>query len=77
MCRLFVEAPGSVQPRNRIALSSQINGFVHERDRRVGDMVSAGQILVTLDARDAESQKDMAQASIDETQAALERHAKR
>ena len=68
----FVEAPGSVQPRNRIALSSQINGFVYGVSVKAGDLVSAGQILVTLDARDAQSQKDMAQASIEEAQAALE-----
>ncbi len=67
-----VEAPGSVQPRNRIALSSQINGFVNSMHVRAGDLVSAGQTLVTLDARDAQGQKDMAQASIEEAQAALE-----
>jgi multidrug efflux pump subunit AcrA (membrane-fusion protein) len=67
-----VEAPGSVQPHNRITLSSQINGFVHGVNVRAGDLVTAGQTLVTLDARDAQSQKDMAQASIDEAQAGLE-----
>jgi multidrug efflux pump subunit AcrA (membrane-fusion protein) len=67
----FVEAPGTVQPRNRIALSSQINGFVREMRVRVGDSVKQDQILATLDARDAESQKAVAQASIDEAQAAL------
>lgn len=67
-----VEAPGSVQPRNRIALSSQINGFVRSVSVKAGDTVSAGQTLVNLDARDAQSQKDMAQASIDEAQAGSE-----
>jgi multidrug efflux pump subunit AcrA (membrane-fusion protein) len=66
-----VEAPGTVQPRNRIALSSQINGFVREMRVRMGDSVKQDQVLATLDARDAESQKAVAQASIDETQAAL------
>ena len=66
-----VEAPGTVQPRNRIALSSQINGFVREMHVRVGDIVKKDQILATLDARDAESQKAAAQAGIDEAQAAL------
>ena len=67
----FVEAPGTVQPRNRITLSSQINGFVREMNVRVGDSVNSGQVLATLDARDAESQKAMAQAGVDEAQAAL------
>ncbi len=65
------EAPGSIQPRDRIVLSSQINGFVRDVRVRAGDMVTAGQLLVTLDARDAESQKEAAQASIGEAQAAL------
>ncbi len=64
-------APGTVQPRDRIALSSQINGFVREVKVRAGDTVSAGQVLVTLDARDADSQKAAALASIEEAQAAL------
>jgi multidrug efflux pump subunit AcrA (membrane-fusion protein) len=66
-----VEAPGTVQPRNRIALSSQINGFVREIRVRVGDSVRQDQILVTLDARDAENQKAAAQAVITEAQAAF------
>jgi multidrug efflux pump subunit AcrA (membrane-fusion protein) len=67
-----VEVPGSVQPRNRIALSSQINGFVKSVSVKAGDLVNAGQTLITLDARDAQGQKDIAQASIEEAQAALE-----
>jgi multidrug efflux pump subunit AcrA (membrane-fusion protein) len=69
--RAIVEAPGTVQPRNRISLSSQINGFVREMRVRVGDVVKQDQTLVTLDARDAQSQKAAAQAAIDEAQAAL------
>jgi multidrug efflux pump subunit AcrA (membrane-fusion protein) len=67
-----LQVPGSFQPRNRITLSSQINGFVRSVNVRSGDMVNAGQVLVTLDARDAQSQKDMAQALIEEAQAGLE-----
>ena len=67
-----LEAPGSVQPRNRIVLSSQINGFVKSVSVKAGDLVNADQTLVTLDARDAQSQKDMAQALIEEAQAGLD-----
>jgi multidrug efflux pump subunit AcrA (membrane-fusion protein) len=67
----IVEAPGTVQPRTRIALSSQINGFVREMRVRVGDVVQHDQVLALLDARDAQSQKAVAQGAIDETQAAL------
>lgn len=66
-----IEAPGTVQARNRIALSAQINGFVRDLRIRIGDSVKQDQVLAVLDARDAESQKSMAQAAIDEAQAAL------
>lgn len=66
----FVQAPGTVQPRNRISLSSQINGFVREMRAREGDTVRQGQLLALLDARDAESQKASAQAAIEEAEAA-------
>jgi multidrug efflux pump subunit AcrA (membrane-fusion protein) len=66
-----LEAPGTVQPRDRIALSSQINGFVREMRFRVGDIVKKDQVLAILDARDAQSQKAAAQAGVDEAEAAL------
>ena len=69
--RSIMEAPGTVQPRDRISLASQINGFVREMRFRVGDIVKKDQILATLDARDAQSQKAAAQAGIDEAEAAL------
>jgi multidrug efflux system membrane fusion protein len=66
-----VEAPGTVQPRDRISLAAQINGFVREMRFRVGDIVKKDQVLATLDARDAQSQKAVAQAAIEEADAAL------
>lgn len=68
---IVVEAPGTVQARNRISLSSQINGFVREMRVRAGDRVRTGQVLATLDARDAESQMAAAQAAIEEARASL------
>ena len=67
----ILEAPGTVQPRNRVALSSQINGFVRAMSVRVGDSVRQDQVLALLDARDAESQKAASQAAIEEAEAAL------
>jgi multidrug efflux pump subunit AcrA (membrane-fusion protein) len=67
----ILAAPGTVQPRDRVVLSSQINGFVREVRVRAGDVVTAGQILVALDSRDADGQKEGAQAGIVEAQAAL------
>jgi membrane fusion protein, multidrug efflux system len=67
-----IEAPATIQARNRIAIASQINGFVATVKVSAGDTVGAGQVLATLDARDAESQKDAAEGMINEVQAALE-----
>jgi multidrug efflux pump subunit AcrA (membrane-fusion protein) len=67
----IVKAPGTVQPRHRITLSSQINGFVREIPVRMGDSVQRDQVLAILDARDAENQKAAAQAAVQEAQAAL------
>jgi multidrug efflux pump subunit AcrA (membrane-fusion protein) len=66
-----VDAPGTVQARNRISLSSQINGFVRDISVRVGDTVKPDQVLATLDARDAENQKAFAQGGVAEAEAAL------
>lgn len=68
---VIVEAPGTVQGRDRIALNSQINGFVREIRIHEGDNVIKNQLLATLDARDAESQREAAQAAVSEAQAAL------
>jgi multidrug efflux pump subunit AcrA (membrane-fusion protein) len=67
----IMKAPGTVQARNRIALSSQINGFVREIHVRTGDSVQQDQVLAMLDARDAENQKAAAQAAVREAQSAL------
>ncbi len=69
---VFASAPGTVQARDRIAIASQINGFVREMRVRAGDAVRQNQILAALDARDAENQKAAAQAAIEEAGAALE-----
>jgi HlyD family secretion protein len=68
---MIVEAPGTVHPRNRITLSSQINGFIRDIHVRVGDTVSEGKLLALLDARDPENQKAAAQSAIDEALAAV------
>ncbi len=67
----MLEVPGTVQPRNRVSLSSQINGFVQSVTVRPGDTATAGQVLVALDSREAESQKAAAQAAIREAQEGL------
>lgn len=65
------QAPGSVQPRERIRLASQVQGYVRAVHVRVGDAVPRGRLLASLDARDAESQKTAALSSIREAEGAL------
>ncbi len=66
-----IVAPGTVQPRTRTALAAQINGFAREVLVRAGDSVRAGQLLATLDAREADSQKAAAAAAVEEARASL------
>ena len=66
-----IEVPGTVQPRNRIMLSAQLNGFVRDMHVRVGDTVKQNQLLATLDARDAEAQRAAALAAVSAAEAAL------
>jgi HlyD family secretion protein len=68
----ILEAPGTVQPRHRITLASQINGFVKEVKVQAGDAVKPGQLLALLDSRDAEGQKAAAVAALTEAHAAFE-----
>ena len=67
----MIEAPGTVQARDRVVLSSQISGFARDVRVRAGDAVTAGQVLITLDARDADGLKAAAQSGVEEAQAAL------
>lgn len=66
-----IEVPGTVQPRNRIILSAQLNGFVRDMHVRVGDTVRQNQLLATLDARDAKGQRAAALAAVSAAEAAL------
>src|SRR5688572_5103928 len=62
--------PGTLEPRTRITIASQLNGFVQDLRVHVGDRVAAGQVLLTLDARDVRAQQDVAQSALAEAQAA-------
>jgi len=68
---LVVSVPGTVRARHRITLASQIHGFVREVRVRAGDEVTRGQLLLLLDARDAEAQRSAAQAAAAEAEAGL------
>lgn len=68
---LVVNVPGVIRARHRITLASQVHGFVREVRVRAGDEVTRGQLLLLLDARDAEAQRSAAQAAAVQAEAGL------
>ncbi|MEO5924205.1 MAG: efflux RND transporter periplasmic adaptor subunit [Bryobacteraceae bacterium] len=57
------EAIGTVRARTSSTISSRTMGYVREVRARVGDQVTAGQVLVTLDSPDLDSQIRQAEAA--------------
>lgn len=65
------QAVGTVRARETALLASKITGYVRAIGAREGDRVQAGQLLITLDDRDAQAQVRRAGAAIREGEAAL------
>jgi len=61
-----IEAVGTVQSRRQMVLSSKILAGVVGVHRREGDRVTAGELLVELDDRDARAQRERAEAGLRE-----------
>lgn len=75
-----VLGPGTLQARVPVNLSARVTGTVTAVHADVGDRVSAGQLLATLDARELQSrrqavagQRQTQQRNIDAAEAALQR----
>lgn len=64
------EAVGTVRARATSAVSSRMMGYVREVRVRLGDAVTAGQVLVTLEAQDIETQIRQAEAAVSEARSA-------
>lgn len=60
------EAVGTVRARTSSAISSRTMGYVREVRVRLGDQVTAGQVLVTLDSQDLDAQVRLAEAALAE-----------
>jgi RND family efflux transporter MFP subunit len=60
------EAVGTVRARTSSVISSRMMGYVREVRVRLGDQVSAGQVLVALDSQDLDSHIQLAQAALNE-----------
>jgi RND family efflux transporter MFP subunit len=65
------EATGTVRARTAAVLSSKVMAYVREVGVQVGDRVSAGQLLVTLDAQDLDASVRRAEAAEAEVQTAI------
>ena len=65
------EATGTVRARTAAVISSKVMSYVQQVGADVGDRVREGQPLVTLDARDLETNVRRAEAGRAEVQAAI------
>jgi len=66
-----LRATGSLAPRRTLAITSQVNGTVEEVNVRVGDRVSAGDLLVRVDVENSEIQLRQQRATAAATRAQL------
>ncbi len=65
------EATGTVRARTAAAISSKVMGYVRDVTVSAGDRVHAGQLLVSLDARDLEAAQRQAEAALAEARSAV------
>jgi HlyD family secretion protein len=56
---------GDIAPDTQVTIYSKVQGWVEKINVREGDRVKAGQVLVTLDAREAEAAVAQAKASLE------------
>ena len=62
---------GDIVPETQVTIYSKVQGWVEKINVREGDRVKAGQVLVTLDAREAEATVAQAKASLEAATARL------
>lgn len=68
-----VSATGNVKPVNSVDLAFETSGRVASINAKVGDVVSAGQVLASLDSSELSTQLDKAKADLASQQAALQK----
>ena len=62
---------GDIAPNAQVTIFSKVQGWVGKINVREGDLVKTGQVLVTLDSREAEAAVAQAQASLEAGRARL------
>ncbi len=65
------EATGTVRARTSAVIAARMLGYVRDVKVQAGDQVQAGQLLVTLDARDLDVNASKAQAALEEVRGAI------
>jgi membrane fusion protein, multidrug efflux system len=63
---------GDIAPECQVTIYSKVQGWVDEINVREGDLVKTGQVIATLDKREAEATVAQAQANLDAATARLE-----
>ncbi|MBV9656647.1 MAG: efflux RND transporter periplasmic adaptor subunit [Verrucomicrobia bacterium] len=64
--------PGSAEPWQQATLYARTNGYLKERLADIGDRVKERQLLARIDAPDIDAQLRQAQASLEQSRAALD-----
>lgn len=65
------EATGTVRARTSTVIAAKLMGYVREVKVQTGDRVQAGQLLVTLDARDLDVNSRHAEAALEEVRSSM------
>ncbi len=63
---------GDIMPHTQVTIYSKVQGWVENINVREGDRVKEGQVLVTLDVREAEAAVGQAQANLEAAKARLQ-----
>lgn len=66
-----ISRAGDIMPRSQVTIFSKVQGWVDKINVREGDLVKAGDILVTLDSREAQAAVAQAQANLEAAKARL------
>jgi len=67
-----VEAVGTVRSKTQTVIASKVQGYVREVRVREGDLVEAGDLLITVEDREFRAQADRDQAAVREAESGLD-----
>ncbi len=62
---------GDIVPETQVTIYSKVQGWVEKINAREGDLIKAGQVLVTLDAREAQAAVGQSRANLEAATARL------